>query len=417
MIAAEMVSLTSLAFWVLLSLERRRAWPAEMILPETPRGPSNDDVDSVVAIVPARDEAETLAMTLPTLLLQDLEGFRVILVDDDSTDGTGDLARRLGQEIDRDDRFEVMTAGSRREGWSGKVHALSYGYQVILDRAAQTGIAPPEWLLLTDADIRHRPGSVRSLLQQAGRSGAEQSYALVSVMARLRAERFWERIVVPAFVFFFQLLYPFRRVADRRSGVAAAAGGCVLVRRSVFEDAGGFGTISGEIIDDVALGRAIKKTGGGVWLGFDPGIASVRGYSGLSGLWRMVSRTAFTQLRYRWDLLVLTLLALGIFLVAPPVIFAVSLVRLGTSDLGDPGSWLRAAVWAILAWILMSVAYLPAIRHHHVPRSFAVTLPLAGLLFGLMTCGSALDDLRGHGPTWRGRSYEASRESGSRPSR
>jgi len=417
MLALEMISLTSLVFWVLLTLDRHRSWPAEVVLPVAPTDPGAHRVVSVAAIVPARDEAETLSQTLPTLLQQDVKGLRVFLVDDDSTDGTGQVARRLARQLDSAQELRVVETGPRMEGWSGKVQALLCGYVAILEEAAENGVEPPEWLLLTDADIRYRPGSLRSLLRQADGLGPNGPYDLVSIMARLRAEGFWERLIVPAFVFFFQLLYPFRRVADRRSRIAAAAGGCVLVRRSALEEAGGFAAIGSEIIDDVALGRAIKRTGGAVWLGLDPGIASWRSYSGLRDLWRMVSRTAFTQLGYRWDLLALTLLALGIFLVSPPIVFALGLAAAWTADAADLWSLWRAMVWTFLAWALMSAAFLPAIRHHRVPIFYAVTLPVAGLLFGLMTTGSAFNDLRGKGPTWRGRTYKPSRGSVSSPSR
>ena len=146
-----------------------------------------------------------------------------------------------------------------------------------------------------------------------------------------------------------------------------------------------------------------------MWLGFDPGITSIRAYSSLRDLWKMVSRTAFTQLLYRWDLLLVTLLAVGCFLVSPPLVLALALVRARAPDLVNPGSLMRAAIWALLTWGLMVMAYVPAIRHHRLPVYYAITLPVAGVLFGLMTAGSALDDLRGKGPSWRGRSYESSR--------
>ena len=183
-------------------------------------------------------------------------------MDDGSTDCTAQLAGRLAAQLGLAKKLEVVTAGPKLAGWSGKVHAQRCGYATVLEQAWEQGIEPPEWLLLTDADIRHRSGSVRSLLSQAMGQPDIGTYDLVSIMARLRAENFWERIIIPAFVFFFQLLYPFRRVARRSSRVAAAAGGCVLVRRSALEAAGGFAAIGTEIIDDVAMGRAIKRAGG-----------------------------------------------------------------------------------------------------------------------------------------------------------
>jgi hypothetical protein len=193
--------------------------------------------------------------------------------------------------------------------------------------------------------------------------------------------------------------------------VAAAAGGCVLVRRSALQRIGGFAPLRGEIIDDVALGRAIKAAGGRTWLGLDAGVASERSYEGLVGLWCMVSRTAFTQLGYRWSLLVVTLIALGIFLVSPPLAMGAAWIEAASGDGATLPSEIRAGIWAGLAWMLMTWSYLPAVRHHRVPVAWALTLPLAGLLFGLMTASSAIADWRGRGPSWRGRHYRSSRRS------
>ena len=410
MIALEWLSLVSLVFWILLILDRRRSWPAERVLPLHREGAMGPLSDAVVALVPARNEAATLLETLPALLAQDVERFRVVVVDDGSEDGTSDVARRIGKEVPSGHRIQVVEAGPRRSGWSGKVHALQCGYDAVVSLAEESNTELPEWLLLTDADIRHRPGTVASLLLQSVQVSEGPPYDLISVMARLRADSLWERLVIPAFVFFFQLLYPFRRVADRDSKVAAAAGGCVLVRRQTLEDAGGLAAIRGEIIDDVALGRAVKSRGGRIWLGLDPGIESVRGYSGLGGLWQMVSRTAFTQLGHRWGLLLLTLIALAVLLGSPPVILALGLMASTTIDpLAATSAWIRAGIWAGLAWFLMTAAYLPVVRYQRAPSVFSLTLPAAGILFGLMTAGSALEHLRGRGPTWRGRRYGPSK--------
>lgn len=401
----EIISLVSLAFWVFLILDRKRWWPGDQVLPEVAEEASEVSGGSIVALVPARNEAEVLIDTLPSLLRQEGIDLKVLVVDDGSTDGTAEVARRVARDQGAAVEIEVVPAGPRQKGWSGKVHALHCGFEKAMDSPGER----PEWLLLTDADIWHRPDSVRALLLRATAAGRTGPFDLVSVMARLRARGFWERLIVPPFVFFFQLLYPFRRVAERDSRVAAAAGGCVLVRRTALESAGGFASIAAEIIDDVALGRAVKISGGAVWLGLDPGIVSLRAYPRLGDLWRMISRTAFTQLNHRWDLLVATLLALGVFLVSPAVVLA---WVLGHSGAADSISLLRAGIWASLAWALNVVLFLPAVRHHGVPLIYAASLPLAGVLFGLMTVDSAFQDLLGRGPTWRGRSYDSSRQSG-----
>jgi hopene-associated glycosyltransferase HpnB len=399
----EIIAFAALAFWVCVTLDRSRSWPHEAILPGSPREPASIRTVSLAVIVPARNEAELLPATLTSLLVQQIDGVTVYLVDDGSSDDTAEVAREMSMEPGLAIDLEVVSAGPRPTGWSGKVHALEQGYQTILEDADRAGMEPPEWLLLTDADIHHRAGSLASLLLKAESNPCGERFDLVSVMARLRADGFWERLMVPAFVFFFQLLYPFRRVAMPDSRIAAAAGGCVLLRRSALERAGGMTAIRGAIIDDVALAKAVKDSGGGTWLGFDPGICSLRPYPRLVDLWQMVSRTAFTQLRYSGLLLILTLVGLTIFVVSPPIVIGWILTTLPLS-LGlvssSPG---RALLWAALAWVLMSIALLPAIRYHRIPAIYSVSLPLSGSLFGLMTASSAWKHWRGRGSNWRGR--------------
>lgn len=380
------LALVALAFWTLVLLDRRRWWPGEMSLahPAPAPGPA-EEVPEVAAIVPARDEAETLRATLPALLDQTWPRFRVVLVDDRSTDGTAAAARDIARSAGRPERLDVVEAVPTPPGWTGKLGALQTGLEEVRRRGGA------EWVLLTDADIRHPRDSVAALLAIA-RSGGRD---LVSVMARLRADGFWERLLIPPFVFFFQLLYPFRRVADPRSRVAAAAGGCILVRARVLEGAGAFASIAGEIIDDVSLAREARRAGAREWLGLDPEIVSVRAYPRLADIWRMVSRTAFVQLGRSYLLLLLTVAVLLEVLVAPPVLLAAALA------LRLPG----AAAAALGAWLIPAVLLLPAVRHHRVPAPFALTLPAAGLLYLLMTVSSALDHLLGRGPLWRGRRY------------
>jgi hopene-associated glycosyltransferase HpnB len=390
MVLLEILAWSSLVFWLGLTLDRRRRWPWEAVLPVEDVG--GEDLPAVAAVVPARDEAEVLPRTLPALLGQDLPHFTVVLVDDQSTDGTAAVAREVAAAVGRPDRLRVITAPPPPPGWTGKVHALAVGVAAV--------DAP--WLLLTDADIGHRPGSVAALLAQAARG-----YDLVSVMARLSAGTRWERLLIPPFVFFFQLLYPFRRVADRASPVAAAAGGCILVRREALAAAGGIGAVRGAVIDDVALGRAVKEAGGLTWLGFDPGIVSARPYRRLADLWAMVQRSAFVQLRYRWELLVLVLAGLAALVSSPPVVVAVALWGLGWGPAAAAEPLARAAVAAGLAWGLQAAALLPSVRHHRVPAGYAVTLPLAAVFYGAMTFCSAWDHWWGRGSRWKGRSYPA----------
>jgi len=390
------IAFIAFASWLALLLDRRRAWPGDHLL--TGASPSSggpavesQQLDSeVAAIVPARDEAALLPQTLPALLAQDHPRFRVFLVDDRSTDGTADVARDLAARAGRADRLTVVEARPAPAGWTGKLHALEEGLAALRRTA---GGRLPEWILLTDADILHPADSARSLLERARRGGHD----LVSVMARLHAGNFWERLLVPPFVFFFQLLYPFRRASDPSSRVAAAAGGCILIRGSTLEAAGCFGSIAGEIIDDLALARAVRGAGGSRWLGLDPRIISLRAYTGLGGLWGMVSRTAFVQLDRRLDLLAATAAALLCLLVLPPLLVVPALLAGRTA----------AAAAALGAWLIPAAMLLPSTRYHRVPSRYALALPAASLLYLLMTLSSAWDHYRGRGPLWRGRRFEA----------
>ncbi len=385
------------AAWAIVLLDRRRSWPVEQFL-RRPHGPPAEPVPEVVAIVPARDEADVLPETLPALLAQDHPRFRVVLVDDRSGDGTGAAARALAAGAGRTDRLTVVEGSPPPPGWTGKVNALRVGLDAAGFGTGSITAAGPSWVLFTDADIRHPPDSVRALLDEAVRGGKD----LVSVMARLKADGFWARLLIPPFVFFFQLLYPFRLASSPRSRVAAAAGGCVLLRAETLRSAGGIAAIASEIIDDVALARAVRRSGGQGWIGFDPEIASVRGYPALSEIWRMVARTAFVQLRCRWDLLALTAAALALFLVAPPFLSA------GALFAGDHFSAAAAAA----GWLIPAAMVSPSARHHRVPRGYALLLPLASALYLLMTLSSAWNHLIGRGPSWKGRTYGKSKGEG-----
>jgi hopene-associated glycosyltransferase HpnB len=328
-------------------------------------------------LVPARDEAAVLPATLPTLLAQRYPGrLRVVLADDGSTDGTGEVARALGAGAAVP--LDVVAVPPRPPGWAGKVWAQ----QQALGAA---GDAP--WLLLTDADIAHPPGAVAALVAAALADRRD----LVSLMARLRVATGWERLVVPAFVYFFAQLYPFRRVASGR--VAAAAGGCVLLRRAALEAAGGFAAVQDAVIDDVALARAVHGAGGRLWLGLAEEVRSVRPYPRLADLWQMVARSAYTQLRRSPALLAATVVGLLLVYVAP---LATCLAGLAA---GVPG----AAAAGGLAWVLMTASYVPQVRYAGLPPVLALTLPVAAVLYLLMTLDSARRHRSGRGATWKGR--------------
>lgn len=321
MSAVVWIAVGSLAVWVWLLLGQGFFWRTDQRLPDR-TAPAH--WPSVAIVVPARDEADMLPVSLPSLLAQDYPGAaEIFLVDDCSEDGTGDLARALsvrhgGLPV------TVVSPGEPEPGWTGKLWAVRHG--MALARARD-----PEYLLLTDADIAHEPDSLRELVAAATTGG----FDLVSQMARLRVESVWERLVVPAFVYFFSQLYPFRWVNRAGARTAAAAGGCVLLRTEAAVRAGVPESIRQAVIDDVSLARAVQRGGGRIWLGLADRVDSVRPYPCLADLWRMISRSAYAQLRHNPLVLLGTVLGLALVYLAPPVTLVAGLLG------GEP-----AAAWA-----------------------------------------------------------------------
>ncbi|MER5928691.1 glycosyltransferase [Streptomyces sp. NPDC002054] len=384
----------SLAVWLWLLLGQGMFWRTDIRLPpatgtagatgraeaDRPRWPS------VAILVPARDEAEVLPLTLPSLLAQDYPGeAEILLVDDGSTDGTAALARRLAEQ-QPGLPLTVTSPGEPPPGWTGKLWALRHGIAL-----ARHGRQPPAYLLLTDADIAHEPDSLRRLVAAAESGGLD----LVSQMARLRVACFWERIVVPAFVYFFAQLYPFRWVNRPSARTAAAAGGCVLLRTDAAERAGVPEAIRQAVIDDVSLARAVQQSGGRIWLGLAERVDSVRPYPRLADLWRMVSRSAYAQLRHRPLLLAGTVAGLVFVYLVPPFALAAGLLA------GQPAT----AAAGGLAWLLMAGSYLPMLRYYRQSPALAPLLPFTALLYLLMTVDSAVQHYRGRGAAWKGRTY------------
>ncbi|MGI5249104.1 glycosyltransferase [Actinacidiphila glaucinigra] len=377
------VTVVSLLAWVWLLLAQGLFWRTDVRLPAVAAEPR--EWPDVAVVVPARDEAEVLPGSLPSVLAQRYPGHaEVFLVDDGSSDGTGELARGLADRAGGLP-LRVVSPGPVPEGWTGKLWAVRHGIEVA------TSSGGPGFLLLTDADIAHGPDSLRRLVAAAEGAGLD----MVSLMARLRVATTWERLIVPAFVYFFAQLYPFRRVNRPRGRTAAAAGGCVLIRRSAVERAGAPDAIRHAVIDDVALARAVKRTGGRIWLGLADEVDSVRPYPGLSELWRMVSRSAYAQLRHSPVLLAGTVLGLLLVYVVPP------LAAIGGALAGD--RWLCAAGAA--AWALMCGTYLPMLRYYRQPPWPALLLPFTAVLYLLMTVDSAVQHGRGRGAAWKGRTY------------
>ncbi|MEW1680995.1 glycosyltransferase [Streptomyces sp. NPDC093594] len=371
----------SLAAWLWLLLLQGWFWRTDVRLPAS-RDPAV--WPDVCVVVPARDEAAVLPASLPSLLAQDYPGrAEIFLVDDGSTDGTAWLARELAERHGG----LPLTVGSPGEppaGWTGKLWAVRHGMALARARG-------PEYLLLTDADIAHAPDSLRRLVAAARTGG----FDIVSQMARLRVESLWERLVVPAFVYFFAQLYPFRWIAGPGTRTAAAAGGCVLLRADAAERARIPDAVRHAVIDDVAVARAVKRSGGRVWLGLADGVDSVRPYPRLADLWRMVSRSAYAQLRHNPALLAGTVAGLAVVYLVPPVAVAA-----GVAAGNAPCALLGAA-----AWLVMAGTYVPMLRYYRQPLWLAPLLPVTAFLYLLMTVDSAVQHRRGRGAAWKGRTY------------
>ncbi|WKX15167.1 glycosyltransferase [Streptomyces sp. NL15-2K] len=371
----------SLVAWLWLLLGQGFFWRTDVGLPPR-REP--DDWPAVCVVVPARDEAAVLPASLPSLLAQDYPGrAEIFLVDDGSSDGTGELARELARRHGGLP-LTVSSPGEPPSGWTGKLWAVRHGIGLARARG-------PEYLLLTDADIAHAPDSLRQLVAAARTGG----FDVVSQMARLRVESMWERLVVPAFVYFFAQLYPFRRIGRRTARTAAAAGGCVLLRAEAAERARIPDAIRHAVIDDVALARAVKGGGGHIWLGLAERVDSVRPYPRLHDLWRMVSRSAYAQLRHNLVLLAATVAGLALVYLVPPVAVLVG-VAVGST---------AAAVVGGLAWLVMTGTYVPMLRYYRQPLWLAPLLPFTAFLYLLMTVDSAVQHYRGRGAAWKGRTY------------
>jgi hopene-associated glycosyltransferase HpnB len=376
------VAVVSLAAWAWLTLGQGFFWRTDTRLPPPGDGGT---WPAVAVVIPARDEAEVLPASLPSVLGQAYEGrAEVFLVDDGSSDGTGDVARALA-ERHGGLALTVTSPGAPPPGWTGKLWAVRHGIALAAERT------DAEYLLLTDADIAHEPESLRELVSAARAGGLD----MVSLMARLRVVTGWERLIVPAFVYFFAQLYPFRWVNRPTARTAAAAGGCVLIRRDAVERAGVPEAIRHAVIDDVALARAVKRSGGRIWLGLADRVDSVRPYPGLAELWRMVSRSAYAQLRHSPSLLAGTVVGLACIYLVPPVAAVAGALT---------GSWWACAAGAA-AWALMAGTYVPMLRYYRQSVWWAPLLPLTAALYLLMTVDSAVQHYRGRGAAWKGRTY------------
>ncbi|ARV59716.1 glycosyl transferase family 2 [Nostocales cyanobacterium HT-58-2] len=404
----------SLAIWVILLGFWGQFWRCDQRL--TRQHTDLAMFPAIYAVVPARNEADMLPVTLRSLLAQEYPGhLTVILVDDNSTDGTANVARQVAQKLNKLQQLHILSGEPLPPGWTGKLWALHQGLQY-----AQTLTPAPEYLLLTDADIEHDAQNLRSLVEKAKQEDLE----LVSLMVQLRCKSLWEKFLIPTFVFFFQKLYPFPWVNDPTKATAAAAGGCILITREALTRIGGIQVVRSALIDDCALAQAVKsgrsqliggevgssEQGAGsrgetssqpltsshkIWLGLDDLTHSVRPYPSLSTIWDMVARTAFTQLNYSWGLLIVTGIGMILVYIVPPVaaIFG-----------GLTGNWLMA-IAGLSGWLLMACAYLPTIKFYGCSPWLALCLPGIAFLYTMMTIDSAVRHWQKRGGTWKGRVY------------
>lgn len=370
----------SLLIWLVLIFGRSGYWKARQRLGR----PQQDLVGqpSVLAIIPARNEVETIGGVIDSLLKQNYPGdLKVLLVDDQSEDGTA-AAAKSASLFD----LRVVQTPPLPEGWSGKTWALETAWRDVQARGET-----PDYIWLNDADIVHKPEVLTAMVTK---SQARQS-ALTSLMVRLETDGLWGKLLIPAFIYFFQLLYPFTAVNSKASGTAGAAGGCMLIQRKMLEKLGGFGCIKDALIDDCTLARRVQQAGGGLWLGHATSSYSLRSNRGFGDIWSMVKRTAYAQLSYNSMLLIGCMLGLAVTFLVPPVALIVGLMTVNYVVAGLGGA----------AFALMYISYRPTLALYKRPKWEGVLLPLVTALYGVMTLHSAISHIFGRGSAWKGRHY------------
>lgn len=372
-----------LATWVYLVFARGQFWWLRDFDDDIAPHQELREWPRVVGIVPARNEAETIARVVKSLAEQNYGGaFSIMVLDDHSTDGTTEIALKAAADVEAPSRVAVHSAAPLASGWTGKLWALNEGTERVADTSTT-------FYWFTDADVIHAPDTLRRLVSRA----EKKELALTSLMALLRVETPAEGLLIPPFLYFFLKLYPPRWIADSQARTAGAAGGCILLRREALEKIGGLAAIRGEVIDDCALARAVKRSGGKIWMGVTRASVSLRDYDNFGEIRDMIARTAFTQLRYSPLLLIATLLGMLLTYIAPIV-------------LAFSGSTFAAAC-GIAAWVLMTVSLIPTLWHFRKARYWAFLLPIAALFYCYATWISAMRYWSGRGGQWKGRAQAA----------
>jgi hopene-associated glycosyltransferase HpnB len=369
-----------LAIWLYLLVARGGFWLAAERDGPGAGAAIRRALPDIAVVIPARDEASCIGETVASLLMQDYPGeLRVVVVDDNSRDATAEAARKAAAKLGKAGRLTVVSGRVLPAGWTGKLWAQQQGVDCVNELPRQ-----PAYVLLTDADIVYAPDAVTHLAARAQDEGA----VLTSLMVKLHCASLAERAFIPAFIFFFQMLYPFAWANDRRHATAAAAGGCMLVRRDVLQDVGGMAAIRGALIDDCALAKLLKARGP-IWIGLTERVRSIRDYPGMADIRSMVSRTAYAQLRYSPLLLTGTVLGLALTYLAP---VALALFASGFAQLAG-----------ILAWLAMAVAFWPTLRFYGLPVIWGLALPAIAAIYMAFTVDSAYQHARGRGGMWKGR--------------
>ena len=375
--ANDLIASMVLALWLYLLVARGGFWQSAQRDDDSPGGPP---WPAITAVVPARDEAACVGEAVSSLLRQDYRGpFDIILVDDQSRDATAQVARDAAAAIGATDRLTVLPGRALAAGWTGKLWAQAQGVE-----AAEGKPEPPDYILFTDADIVYAHDALANLVARAQAGG----FVLTSLMVKLRCKSFAERLFIPAFIFFFQMLYPFAWSNDPRRATAAAAGGCMLVRRDVLRKAGGMAAIRDALIDDCALAKALKVHGP-IWLGLTERVHSIRAYPSVGDIRRMVSRTAYAQLHYSPLLLAGTVVGLAMTYLAP-----VALALFATG---------MAQFLGIFTWLLMAFAFKPTLRFYRLTALWGLALPAIAAIYMAFTLDSAYQHARGRGGMWKGR--------------